>query len=44
MFVDLEGNVLECGDVIFDYIVVCEICVDEVRRWRCEWGVENNLF
>jgi len=44
MFVDPEGNVLEKGDSTPDGIVACEIRVEEVRRRRREWGVENNLF
>jgi formamidase len=44
MFVDPEGNILERGDGCADHIVACEIRVDEVRRRRREWGVENNLF
>lgn len=44
MFVDPEGNVLEKGDGTADAIVACEIRVEEVRRRRREWGVENNLF
>jgi formamidase len=44
MFVDPEGNVLERGDGTADHIVACEIRVDEVRRRRREWGVENNLY
>jgi formamidase len=44
MFVDPEGNVLEKGDGTPDAIVACEVRVEEVRRRRREWGVENNLF
>ncbi|KAF2241923.1 nitrilase/cyanide hydratase and apolipo protein N-acyltransferase [Trematosphaeria pertusa] len=44
MFVHPEGHVLEQGDGTPDAIVVCEIRVEEVRRRRREWGVENNLF
>jgi formamidase len=44
MFVDPEGRVLEQGDNTPDHVVACEIRVDEVRRRRHHWGVENNLF
>lgn len=44
MFVDPEGNILEQGDGTADHIVASEIRVDEVRRRRREWGVENNLY
>ena len=44
MFVDPEGNILESGNSTPDHIVACEIRVDEVRRRRREWGVENNLY
>lgn len=44
MFVDPEGNILERGDNTPDNIYACEIRVEEVRRKRREWGVENNLF
>lgn len=44
MFVGPEGNVLEQGDGVADGIFSCEIQVEEVRRKRRDWGVENNLF
>jgi formamidase len=44
MFVGPEGNILEQGDGTADGIYACEIRVEEVRRKRREWGVENNLF
>jgi formamidase len=44
MFVGPEGNILERGDNTADGIFACEIQVEEVRRRRREWGVENNLF
>ncbi|OAA64361.1 nitrilase/cyanide hydratase and apolipoprotein N-acyltransferase [Niveomyces insectorum RCEF 264] len=44
MFADPEGNILERGDGTPDHIVACEIRVEEVRRRRREWGVENNLY
>ena len=44
MFVDPEGNILERGDSTPDSIFACEIRVDDVRRKRREWLVENNLF
>jgi formamidase len=44
MFVGPEGGVLERGDSTPDNIVACEAIVEEVRRWRREWGVENNLY
>ncbi|KAL1903477.1 hypothetical protein Sste5346_000104 [Sporothrix stenoceras] len=44
MFVGPEGEVLERGNGVADHIVACEVRVDEVRRRRREWGVENNLF
>lgn len=44
MFVDPEGNVLVQGDGTADGIFACEIRVEEVRRRRREWSVENNLF
>ena len=44
MFVGPEGNILERGDNTADGIVACEIQVEEVRKKRREWGVENNLF
>ena len=44
MFVGPEGDILEKGDGIPDNIIACELRVEEVRRRRREWGVENNLF
>jgi len=39
-----EGDVLLSGNNSPDEIFACEIRVDEVRRRRREWGVENNLY
>ena len=39
-----EGDVLVSGNDSPDEIFACEIRVDEVRRRRREWGVENNLY
>jgi formamidase len=44
MFVGPEGDILERGDGTPDNIIACELRVEEVRRRRREWGVENNLF
>jgi len=44
MFVGPEGNVLKQGNGMPDVIFACEVRVDEVRRKRREWGVENHLF
>ncbi|KAF2122078.1 formamidase [Lophiotrema nucula] len=44
MFVGPEGSILEQGDGTADGIFACEIQVDEVRKKRREWGVENNLY
>ncbi|KAK9428201.1 carbon-nitrogen hydrolase [Lipomyces doorenjongii] len=44
MFVGPEGDILERGDGTPDNIIACELRVEEVRRKRREWGVENNLF
>ncbi|KAK9357658.1 hypothetical protein V1504DRAFT_478691 [Lipomyces starkeyi] len=39
-----SGDILERGDGTPDNIIACELRVEEVRRKRREWGVENNLF
>lgn len=45
MFVGPEGEVLVRSDSnAADEIYACEIRVEEVRRRRREWGVENNLY
>lgn len=44
MFCDPEGGVLVHGNNCPDEIFSCELRVEEVRRRRREWGVENNLY
>ena len=44
MFVDPEGSVIEQGDATPDAFFAAEIRVENVRRMRREWGVENNLY
>jgi len=44
MFCGPEGNVLVHGNNSPDEIFACEIRVEEVRRKRRHWGVENNLY
>ena len=44
LFVGPEGDVLVRGSACADEIFACEVRVEEVRRRRREWGVENNLF
>ncbi|PSN65507.1 nitrilase/cyanide hydratase and apolipo protein N-acyltransferase [Corynespora cassiicola Philippines] len=44
MFVGPEASILEQGDGTADGIFACEIQVDQVRRRRREWAVENNLY
>jgi len=44
MFVGPEGDILVRGNNSPDEIFACEIQVEEVRRRRRHWGVENNLY
>lgn len=44
MFCGPEGEVLVQGNGSADEIFSCEIRVEEVRRRRRGWGVENNLY
>ena len=44
MFVGSEGDILVHGNNSPDEIFACEIQVEEVRRKRRHWGVENNLY
>ncbi|KKY16091.1 putative nitrilase family omega-amidase related [Phaeomoniella chlamydospora] len=44
MFCGPEGDILVRGNNSPDEVFACEIQVDEVRRRRRQWGVENNLY
>ncbi|KAK5101004.1 hypothetical protein LTS08_004610 [Lithohypha guttulata] len=44
MAVNPEGDVLMSGNDCTDEIFACEVQVEEVRRRRRHWGVENNLY
>lgn len=44
MFCGPEGDILVRGNNAPDEVFACEIRVDEVRRRRKGWGVENNLY
>ncbi|KAK5947151.1 hypothetical protein PMZ80_001298 [Knufia obscura] len=44
MFCGPEGDVLVRGNNSPDEAFACEVRVEEVRRRRRHWGVENNLY